>query len=344
VGYEGSHHDERPWARIVARYFGTRHEELVVSAADAGDVLARLGNLLDEPLADMSFVPLHLLSRAARGTVTVALTGDGGDELFAGYPRYAWTERVARALAAIPAPLHTPIASALRALSPAAWNRLLRRVPARWRGPLSGDKLHKAAALIEHPAPEAVYRRMVSQWDKPDEVAAAGNEPHGPLWDATLARDFPDIVPRLQYLDMVTYLPDDILTKVDRATMAVALEGRVPLLDHRVVAYSWSLPLHFKLRHGQSKWLLRRVLDRYVPQRLIDRPKMGFGVPIDSWLRGPLREWAESLLAPARLNSLGLVRTEPVRRAWEEHLEGTRNWQYPLWTVLMLQAWRERWA
>ena len=217
-------------------------------------------------------------------------------------------------------------------------------MPASWRPALPGDKLHKITTLLDNPQPDAIYRRLVSQWERPDEIAAAGHEPRGPLWDPTIAQDFPDLVPRMQFLDMITYLPDDILTKVDRATMAVGLEGRVPLLDHRVVAYSWSLPLEFKLRGGRSKWLLRQVLDRYVPRPLIDRPKMGFGVPIDAWLRGPLREWAELLLTPARLASDGFVRVEPVRRAWQEHLEGSRNWQYPLWTVLMLQAWRARWA
>ena len=179
---------------------------------------------------------------------------------------------------------------------------------------------------------------------RPDEIAIAGNVPAGPLADATLADDFPELVARMQFLDLITYLPDDILTKVDRATMAFGLEGRVPLLDHRVVAYAWSLPRRLKIRGSEGKWLLRRVLDRYVPRYLIDRPKMGFAVPIDSWLRGPLRDWAETLLAPKRLSADGLLRVEPVRRAWAQHLAGTRNLQYPLWTLLMLQAWRERWA
>jgi asparagine synthase (glutamine-hydrolysing) len=308
------------------------------------DVIPQLPEWFDEPFADASQIPTYLVSELTRRHVTVALSGDGGDELFAGYNRYFSAARLIRAFARVPRPLRNVSVALFNALSPETWDRLFAAVPAGWRPALPGDKLHKFATLLEDPAPDAIYRRLVSQWERPHEVAAAGREPPGPLWDATIARDFPALVPRMQFLDMVSYLPDDILTKIDRATMAVGLEGRVPLLDHRVVAYSWSLPMGFKVRSGQGKWLLRRVLDRYVPKVLIDRPKMGFGVPIDAWLRGPLRDWAETLLAPPRLKSVGLVRSAPVRQAWQEHLVGTRNWQCPLWTVLMLQAWHARWT
>jgi len=344
IGFHESGYDEAHCAKQVAAHLGTDHTEFYVEPRHALDVVPHLADWFDEPFADPSQIPTYLVSELTRKHVTVALSGDGGDELFAGYNRYVWAERLARAVNLVPRPLRGASAAALRALAPQTWNRLFGFVPAAWRPALPGDKLHKITTLLDNPQPDAIYRRLVSQWERPDEVAAAGREPRGPLWDPTIAQDFPDLVARMQFLDMVTYLPDDILTKVDRATMAVGLEGRVPLLDHRVVAYSWSLPLEFKLRGGRSKWLLRQVLDRYVPRSLIDRPKMGFGVPIDAWLRGPLREWAESLLAPARLASDGFVRVEPVRRAWQEHLEGSRNWQYPLWTVLMLQAWRARWA
>jgi asparagine synthase (glutamine-hydrolysing) len=344
IGFHESGYDEAQCAKRVAAHLGTDHTEFYVEPRHALDVIPRLPDWFDEPFADSSQIPTYLVSELTRKHVTVALSGDGGDELFAGYNRYVWAERLAHAVNMVPRPLRSASATALRALAPETWNRLFALVPAAWRPALPGDKLHKITTLLDHPEPDAIYRRLVSQWERPEEVAAAGHEPRGPLWDATIARDFPDLVPRMQFLDMVSYLPDDILTKVDRATMAVGLEGRVPLLDHRVVAYSWSLPAGLKLRGGRSKWLLRRVLDRYVPRSLIDRPKMGFGVPIDTWLRGPLREWAESLLTPARLAGYGFVRVEPVRRAWREHLEGSRNWQYPLWTVLMLQAWRERWA
>jgi len=344
IGFHEGGYDEAHCAKQVAAHLGTDHTEFYVEPRHALDVIPHLADWFDEPFADPSQIPTYLVSELTRKHVTVALSGDGGDELFAGYNRYVWAERLARAVNLVPRPLRGASATALRALAPQTWNRLFAFVPASWRPALPGDKLHKITTLLDNPQPDAIYRRLVSQWERPDEIAAAGQEPRGPLWDPSIARDFPDLVPRMQFLDMITYLPDDILTKVHRATMAVGLEGRVPLLDHRVVAYSWSLPLEFKLRGGRSKWLLRQVLDRYVPRPLIDRPKMGFGVPIDAWLRGPLREWAESLLTPARLASDGFVRVEPVRRAWQEHLEGSRNWQYPLWTVLMLQAWRARWA
>jgi asparagine synthase (glutamine-hydrolysing) len=343
IGFHEAGFDEARAAKAVAAHLGTEHTEFYVEAKHALDVIPRLPEWFDEPFADPSEIPTYIVSELTRDHVTVALSGDGGDELFAGYERYGWAERLVHGVNAIPRILHGPSAAALRALSPAAWTRLLGWVPEQWRGILSGDKLHKAATLFDDPSPGAIYRRIVSQWERPDEVSAGGREPRGTMWDEGLARDFPDLVSRFQFLDMVTYLPDDILTKVDRATMAVGLEGRVPLLDHRVVEYSWTLPLDFKRRGGQSKWLLRRVLDRYIPEPLIDRPKMGFGVPIDAWLRGPLREWAEALLAPARLAAHGMVCVAPVRRAWQEHIAGTRNWQYPLWNVLMLQAWRERW-
>ena len=344
IGFHEGGYDEAHCAKQVAAHLGTDHTEFYVEPRHALEVIPHLADWFDEPFADPSQIPTYLVSELTRKHVTVALSGDGGDELFAGYNRYVWAERLARAVNLVPRPLRGASATALRALAPQTWNRLFAFVPASWRPALPGDKLHKITTLLDNPQPDAIYRRLVSQWERPDEIAAAGQEPRGPLWDPSIAQDFPDLVPRMQFLDMISYLPDDILTKVDRATMAVGLEGRVPLLDHRVVAYSWSLPLEFKLRGGRSKWLLRQVLDRYVPRPLIDRPKMGFGVPIDAWLRGPLREWAESLLTPARLASDGFVRVEPVRRAWQEHLEGSRNWQYPLWTVLMLQAWRARWA
>ncbi|HEY4858263.1 MAG TPA: asparagine synthase (glutamine-hydrolyzing), partial [Xanthobacteraceae bacterium] len=345
IGFHESGYDEAECAKKVARHLGTDHTEFYVEPRHALEVIPQLPDWFDEPFADSSQIPTYLVAELTRKHVTVALSGDGGDELFAGYNRYSWAERLARAMEHVPGRrLRGVSAAALRALTPETWNRLFAFVPSSWQPALIGDKLHKIATLLDDPAPDAIYRRLVSQWERPQDVAATGQEPDGPLWDPTIAQDFPDLLPRMQFLDMVTYLPDDILTKVDRATMAVGLEGRVPLIDHRVVAYAWSLPKELKIRAGKSKWLLRRVLDTYVPSDLIDRPKMGFGVPIDAWLRGPLRDWAEQLLSPARLASYGFVRAEPVRQAWEQHLEGRRNWQYPLWTVLMLQAWRERWA
>lgn len=208
----------------------------------------------------------------------------------------------------------------------------------------AGDKVHKLAGLLRIRGREELYRRLVSQWNDPQAVARDGEEVHGVLWDRTVSRDIPDFTERMQFLDAVTYLPDDILTKVDRASMGVSLEARVPLLDHRVVEFAWRLPKSMKVRNGETKWLLRRVLDRYVPNTLIDRPKMGFGVPIDRWLRSELRGWAEDLLAEERLREGGYFDPQPIRQVWQEHLSGKRNHQYKLWTILMFEAWREQWG
>ena len=217
----------------------------------------------------------------------------------------------------------------------------MRLLPARMRPKLVGDKLHKAANVWGLGSPDEIYRGLISLWQQPDEVVIGGVEPQTRVTDAAAAAYISDPVRRMMYRDLVGYLPDDVLVKVDRASMAVGLETRVPLLDHRIVEFSWTLPLSLLRRDGQSKWLLRQVLNRYVPRQLTERPKMGFGVPIDTWLRGPLRDWAESLLDEHRLAREGFFRPEPVRAAWRAHLDGSSNLQHQLWGVLMFQAWHE---
>jgi asparagine synthase (glutamine-hydrolysing) len=343
IGFHEEGYDESAYARAVAEHLGTAHTEFTVEPRHALDVVPQLPEWFDEPFADSSQIPTYLVSKLAREHVTVALSGDGGDEIFAGYNRYFWADLLWRRVSATPLPLRQLAAGAMRMLPPCAWDRLFRAVPERWRPPQPGDKMHKLARVVTYDSPDALYRHLVSQWTDPAPLVMRGRETLGPLDDRSLAHDLPGYIPRMQYLDAVTYLPDDILTKVDRATMAVALEGRVPLIDHRVVEYAWSLPLSAKVEGGVGKRILRRVLARYVPDRLVDRPKMGFGVPIGAWMRGPLRDWAETLLSPQRLKREGFLNPEPIAQAWREHQSGTRNWQYPLWTVLMFQSWRERW-
>ena len=344
IGFAEQHFNEAPHARAVARHLGTDHHEFTVSPAEARAVIPDLVAWYDEPFSDSSQIPTHLVSRLARTGVTVALSGDGGDEAFAGYNRYTWIDRLWRAGRKVPWRLRRGSATALWAVPPDAWDRASRLVPGRYRPPQAGDKLHKFAALASRRSPEEMYRQLVTHWPDPTALVPGTREPAGVLDDAGLAADLPGLVPRLQYLDMATYLHDDILTKVDRASMAVALEVRVPLLDHRVVEFAWALPEAAKIRGGTRKWLLRRTLDRYVPGHLLERPKMGFGVPIGDWLRGPLRDWAEGLIGERRLAAEGLFDPRPIRRHWDEHLSGRRNHQYLLWNILMVQAWREHWA
>ena len=341
IGFNEEGYNEAVHARSVARHLGTDHTELYVSPEQAISVIPRLPALYDEPFSDSSQIPTFLVSQLARQHVTVSLSGDAGDELFCGYSRYQMTAGLWQKLSVLPVPLRRLMAQGIRSVAPQGWNRVAAVLPRSVRGANIGDRLHKGANVLASESVDALYRGLVSHWDDPASVVIGGLEP------ATLltgnAPDLPalDEVERMMALDLLTYLPDDILVKVDRASMGVSLESRVPFLDHRVVEFAWQLPLAMKLRDGQTKWALRQVLYRHVPKKLIERPKMGFGVPLHDWLRGPLRDWAEALLDRARLEREGYFHPAPIRQKWAEHLSGQRNWAYHLWDVLMFQAWLE---
>jgi asparagine synthase (glutamine-hydrolysing) len=342
IGFAESGYDEAQDAKRVAAHLGTDHTELYVTPHEARAVIPRIPTLYDEPFADSSQIPTLLVSELARRHVTVSLSGDGGDELFGGYDRYFLLQNVWRRIGRAPRWGRVGVAAAMTSLSPAAWDRAIGwagpLLPARARIPRFGDRVHKLAGMVGHGSPGALYHDVASLWKDPASVVIGGREPPTPLTDPNVVA-VDDVVARAMYLDTVTYLPDDILAKVDRASMGVSLEARVPMLDHRVVEWAWRLPMDLKVRDGQGKWLLRRVLDRYVPRHLVERPKMGFGVPVGEWLRGPLRPWAEELLAERRLRDGGYFGPAPVRALWAEHLEGSRSWAYHLWGVLMFEAW-----
>jgi asparagine synthase (glutamine-hydrolysing) len=337
--------DESPYARAVAHHLGTDHTELIVTPDDALAVVPQLATLYDEPFADSSQIPTYLISALIRRKATVALSGDGGDELFAGYNRHVWATRVWNSVRYLPRAVRNVQASAITAVPPSTWNSLFERVghlmPKTLRHGDAGYKLHKMADVLSAPSIEAIYTRLSSHWHAPTSVVLDAAEPATALADPAHAVRLPGFVEKMLYLDLVTYLPDDVLTKVDRASMAVGLEARVPLLDHRVVEFVWRLPVSLKYRDGQSKWLLRQILYRHVPPSLVERSKVGFGIPLHSWLRGPLREWAEELLDERRLAREGYFNPAPIRQRWLEHLSGKRRWEYHLWDVLMFQAWLE---
>jgi asparagine synthase (glutamine-hydrolysing) len=342
IGFRVEGYDEAPYAKAVARHLGTDHTEVYVSPADALAVIPKLPKIYDEPFSDSSQIPTYLLAKLARQHVTVSLSGDGGDELFGGYWRYFFAARLWRVLNRTPPALRTLAAKVILSAAPDSWDRLYRilapLVPSRLRWSNAGDRLHKGAGILSARNGLALYHGLVSHWE-PSEQLLSETQPSAVLSEETPS--VPSLTESMMALDAVSYLPDDVLVKVDRAAMAVSLETRVPLLDHRVFEFAWRLPLRYKVRGTVGKWLLRKVLHRYVPQNLIDRPKMGFGIPIDSWLRGPLRDWCEALLDEARLRREGYFNPAPIRRKWREHLSGKRNWQYHLWDVLMFQAWLE---
>jgi len=345
IGFHEDDYNEAVHAKAVAKHLGTEHIELYVSAEQAMAVIPRLPTLYDEPFSDSSQIPTFLVSQLAKQHVTVSLSGDAGDELFCGYNRYFLTAKLWRKLALLPLPLRALIAKGIVSISPQTWNSWAATTKA-WL-PRStqlvngGDKLHKGASVLASPSIDALYLGLVSHWHDPAAVVINGHEPPTLLTANAPRLAHLNDTQRMMALDTLTYLPDDILVKVDRAAMGVSLESRVPFLDHRVVEFAWQLPQSMKLCNGQSKWVLREVLYRHVPKALIERPKMGFGVPIDVWLRGPLHDWAEALLDETRLRNEGFFQPESIRRKWTEHLSGSRNWQYHLWDVLMFQAWLE---
>ncbi|MDX9768274.1 MAG: asparagine synthase (glutamine-hydrolyzing), partial [Ectothiorhodospiraceae bacterium] len=323
IGFQEQGYDEAVHAKAVARHLGTDHTELYVTSAEAMAVIPELPGIWDEPFADSSQIPTLLVSRMARGDVTVSLSGDGGDELFCGYPRYAFTELVRHRLGVLPRGPRRVLAAAISRFGRERWNAVYAAarplVPPRWRVRDAGGKMLRLSTLLALEDPHELYRQMLSQWTEPTHLVKASVEPV-----TRLTTDRQPAVGGFRHWmmaqDMRDYLPGDILTKVDRASMAVSLEVRAPLLDHRVVELAWRMPIDLLLRDGEGKWPLRQLLYRHVPRSLVDRPKMGFGVPIDGWLRGPLRDWAESLLAPDRLRREGHLDVTTVRAVWQAHL------------------------
>jgi asparagine synthase (glutamine-hydrolysing) len=339
IGFKEEAYNEAVHAKAVARHLGTDHTELYVTPAQAMGVIPRLPALYCEPFADSSQIPTFLVSQLARQHVTVSLSGDAGDELFCGYNRYQMTQALWRKLAHIPAPMRAMVAKGITALSPATWDFLAKLIPSGNRLTNPGDKMHKGAGVLASTTADELYLGLVSHLHNPADWVIGGSEPTTRLTGSHPELRGLGVVERMMALDTVSYLPDDILVKVDRASMGASLEGRMPFLDHRMVEFAWRLPLAYKLRDGQSKWALRQVLYRHVPRKLIERPKMGFGIPLHDWLRGPLRPWAEELLDEARLHREGYFHPAPIRRIWSEHLSGQRNWMALLWNVLMFQAW-----
>lgn len=343
IGFHEQGYNEAEHAKAVANHLGTDHTELYVTADETRAVIPKLPLIYDEPFADSSQIPTYLVSELAKQNVTVALSGDGGDELFGGYNRYRFTTRLWKKIAATPKPLRRVMARAITLVPPWLWNELgfaaTGFLPRAAQVDRLGDKMHKGAPLLPSDSIAELYRGMLSQWPTPESVVIGATEP---LSRATA--EMPQLtalspIERMMALDLISYLPDDILVKVDRAAMAVSLETRMPYLDHRVVEFAWRVPFHLKIRDGQTKWILRQLLYRHVPCELIDRPKTGFSVPIGSWLRDPLKEWAEELLDPKSLREDGYFHAEPISRAWRAHLSGKSDEQGRLWGVLMFQSW-----
>jgi len=341
IGFQEEGHNEAEHAKAVAQHLGTEHTELYVTSDEAMAVIPRLPTLYCEPFSDSSQIPTFLVSQMARQHVTVSLSGDGGDELFCGYGRYQHAVRLWSKFDNVPMFARNLATRGICTLAPETWDQVARLLPASMRFNNFGDRVYKGVGLLKSQTFDELYRRYISHDRNPELIVIDGREPLTYLAGNRPALTGLDKMQQMMALDQLTYLPDDILVKVDRAAMGVSLETRVPLLDHRIIEFAWTLPQSIKLANGQAKWPLRQVLYRHVPRNLIDRPKKGFSIPIQDWLRGPLRDWAEALLDNDRLRQEGFFRHGQVRKLWLEHQSGTRNWSGQLWNILMFQAWYE---
>ena len=343
IGFHEQGYNEAQHAKEVAQHLGTDHHEQYLSAKQAQDIIPSLAEWYDEPFADSSQIPTYLVSRMAREHVTVCLSGDGGDELFAGYNRYFVGLKIWNRIKHCPPALRNVMAASIRLFSPNTWDMFGKFIPESKRPSLLGDKAHKFADILEKSSAKDYYLSLVSQWQNPRALVLGQHETFMNVWKEEVLSSEHHFLEWMQLQDMLTYLPEDILAKVDRASMAVSLEARVPIIDHRVVELSWQIPRSLKIRNGKSKWILREILKKYVPEELFDRPKMGFGVPIGDWLRDDkaLRPWAEELLNPQKIRQQHHLNASLVQKKWEEHLSGKRNWQHALWSILMFQAWLE---
>lgn len=348
IGFDEGGYDEAVHAKAVAKHLGTQHTELYVSPQDALSVIPRLPSMYCEPFSDSSQIPTFLVSQLAGQQLKVVLSGDGGDELFGGYNRYLSAKNVWSKMQSLPPVARKAAAGLLRSVSPSTWDSLFQvskpLLPKRLHLSTPGEKAHKLANVLALADGHQFYLQLNSHWNDPASVVIGGEEPKTIFTDSDRWPETDSFEHWMMAMDAQTYMSDDIMVKLDRAAMAASIEGRVPMLDHRVVEPAWRMPLELKIRNGQGKWLLREVLYRHVPKALIERPKQGFGIPLGAWLRGPLREWAESLLNEARLHREGYFHPASIRKMWQEHLEGRGNWQPHLWTILMFQAWLEEQA